>query len=1107
MSGVAEKQKKTLPPLRSRVRKMGDTNLPNMKGQLSARPADSFKSKKIRGEHVTLLMKFLQESFDLEPSTTPADTVCKLRLKMSSTDNKIKWMTEQLKGNEVLLKTCKDIAGVSGHHSPDGLANYFSSTWSRQRHVIKKLQNKIQELKENGHTLSTEGPIENLKGSVLFSLLKTNNLFYEQDLAGAMDVDTSNSNISTIVKEMKDTFTSMKNDVINLKDMVKVKKEEIKNVQDLEKTNTNRIVELEKEMDDLKKRNNYLTLDLEQSQEKLKSATNLVSDLEHKIRDLQIGNDRKALEIEGLLQRYEEAGEIVSNLQTELDDTKQLNQFLNLQIKASENAKVDDVANWEQQKKELESQLEKLQVNEPKKDNHILELEKEIAILQREKLELETIFESLKSKDSKTEHPKSESRDHNTTEFSWKSGYDFTTPKAHDRTESKGSSLVLTLERKISDLEQEKKDLTSQLQRLNQEKDNLISQHETDINQIEKKKENLAKLLKSSLREKSDLFEEKLRNESKVSHLKSGLKHLKTKLKDEKAKHRMTTKNIFRKKKITNPDVTQEKAEEKFARASQQRQELENRLDIINEEKGKLSSQLEDIQKENKELTDQLFTLNEEKIELQSNADCLEEDKSDLSTQLSEARKQYQDLEEGFAAVYAEKKQLQVLNVSLEKERDNMSARINENHHQGREHSLSDEGQDLEWDQEIDLDQEPIQDFAQDDNQELEWDQEIPVQKPKPCFTEESQDLEWDQEIKSVQSNSYHSPSSSFEIERHGPKFELRKSPQQCQVLDQTFQRKKTIKKQSSNQTENGDGLSAKIQEANNKYQELEQECELLLGEKLEFQTLADSLAEDNYKLSSQIGQEYEERRNLEDKLNCLEVEVENQEFSTKLKEENSTLSISLESVQNQCKELEQRIAAAAQDKEEFERETLKWKEEKSDLLEQIQNQKQNQKSDSRRKVALKTSAIIDQEITKVLDREIAQIQIRKEQKKLETAERDRLELMEQNKVAMEKVEESEELRMEIEEKNETLENEIKLVKNEIEIAYSKSEGYKSDITDLNIQNRSLHDQIELQKKSYQELEEKASTMIEMVDLMETKLLQAQNRQKEAEEEIQVRLF
>ncbi|XP_041463814.1 myosin-6-like [Lytechinus variegatus] len=419
MSGVAEKQNKSLPPLRSRVRKMGDTNLPNMKGQLSARPADSFKSKKIRGEHVTLLLKFLQESFDLEPSTTPADTVCKLRLKMSSTDNKIKWMTEQLKGNEVLLKTCKDIAGVSGHHSPDGLANYFSSTWSRQRHVIKQLQNKIQELKENGHTLSTEDPKENLKGSVL-------------DLAGAMDVDTSNSNISTIVKEMKDTFTSMKNDVINLNDMVKVKKEEIKNVQSLEKTNSNRIVELEKEMDDLKKRNNYLTLDLEQSQEKLKSATNLVSDLEHKIRDLQFGNDRKALEIEGLLQRYEEAGEIVSNLQTELDDTKQLNQFLNLQIKASENAKVDDVASWEQQKKELESQLEslrtaefqanaqvlslklelgdmkvqkdgaleelqKLQVNEPKKDNQILELEKEIAILQREKQELETKFEVLSS--------------------------------------------------------------------------------------------------------------------------------------------------------------------------------------------------------------------------------------------------------------------------------------------------------------------------------------------------------------------------------------------------------------------------------------------------------------------------------------------------------------------------------------------------------------------------------------------------------------------------------------------------------------------------------------------------------------------------------------
>ncbi|XP_041463862.1 uncharacterized protein LOC121414876 [Lytechinus variegatus] len=159
--------------------------------------------------------------------------------------------------------------------------------------------------------------------------------------------------------------------------------------------------------------------------------------------------------------------------------------------------------------------------------------------------------------------------------------------------------------------------------------------------------------------------------------------------------------------------------------------------------------------------------------------------------------------------------------------------------------------------------------------------------------------------------------------------------------------------------------------------------------------------------------------------------------------------------------ELEQKVAAAAEDKVEFERETLKWKKERNNLLEQLENQKQNLNSDTKRKVALKASTLIDQEIVKVLGREFAQVQIHKEREKLELAERDRL-------AAIEKVKESEELRMGIEEKNKNLENEIKLVKNEIETAYSKVESFKSDITDLNIQNRSLHDQLELQKKSYQ---------------------------------------
>ncbi|XP_041463816.1 uncharacterized protein LOC121414826 [Lytechinus variegatus] len=122
------------------------------------------------------------------------------------------------------------------------------------------------------------------------------------------------------------------------------------------------------------------------------------------------------------------------------------------------------------------------------------------------------------------------------------------------------------MERKVVELLRQKSELGQQLKRLKQEKDDLISQHETNTNQIEKKKENLANLLKSlinqrhesisliqkcadqyettdlllrrtterlqsSLREKSDLFEEKLSHESKVSHLKSELKHLETKLK------------------------------------------------------------------------------------------------------------------------------------------------------------------------------------------------------------------------------------------------------------------------------------------------------------------------------------------------------------------------------------------------------------------------------------------------------------------------------------------------------------------------------------------------------------------------------------------------
>eukprot|EP00057_Strongylocentrotus_purpuratus_P022770 XP_011677244.1 PREDICTED: intracellular protein transport protein USO1-like [Strongylocentrotus purpuratus] len=603
---VTVKQKKNLPLLPSRLRKMGDTILPHTKGQLSARPADSFKSQKIRGEHVTLLLTFLQESFDLAPTTTPADMVCKLRLKMSSTDNKIKRMAEQLKelnlgsevnsvrtarafkkyirsskehtaylektikGNEALLKACKEIAGVSGHHAPAGLANYFSSTWSRQRHVISKLNNTIQDFKDSKADLE----------------------------------------------------------------------ESILNVQDLERTKTNRIVELENELDDLKTRNNYLALDLKQAQKERNSATKLVSDLEHKIRDLQIGNDRKVLQTECLLQRYEEAGEVVLNLQSELDDTKQLNQFLNLQIKALDNAKVDDDANWEQERKELDSKIENLQTSEPKKDNQILELEKEIAVLQKQKQELETNLE------------------------------------AHDRTESRGDSLVLTLQRKFSDLEQEKQDLTSKLQRMHQEKDDLISQHEAAITRVKKEKDdlisqheiaitlvkkekgNLAILhqgliderqesitliqrcsdehecsdlllrrtterLQSALREKEILLTENIGHANEVSHLKSKLKHLKSKLKEKKEKHRVKTQHTSRKEKVVNVVVVQEDNEEKITAMTQDAEKLRGKIAHLKTKMADIYTELEQSQQDCQGAEERLSKATQQLKEFESRMEVL----------------------------------------------------------------------------------------------------------------------------------------------------------------------------------------------------------------------------------------------------------------------------------------------------------------------------------------------------------------------------------------------------------------------------------------------------------------------------------------------------
>ncbi|XP_063955368.1 uncharacterized protein LOC129261924 [Lytechinus pictus] len=525
---------------------------------------------------------------------------------MASADNKIERMKEQLKGNEVLVKACKGLTGVSGPLAPDGLADLLTSSWSKQKHVISQLKIEIQKLKEG----RPSQPLDITPIGHLDELLT--------GLAQLMDIDTTNTQTSTIVDKMEVSF-------IDLKDMVKVKDDkiqdlehqlriksnkhhndtEIQNLCDREKTKTKRIVELQNEMDDLQTKNLDLALDLQEAQDKRQTAENRVFEFENKIRHLEEDIEKTTSEIEDLLQRYEDAGEVVLDLQNSLEEAK------------TNNAS-------------LEKQIKDIQTREFKKDEYILTLEKDLATL-NQKMDL----------DSPSEDDFRTSKANQNALKLQKKAFDQELKNIRSNGQER-DYYVLKLEQDIENMQKEKDELYQEIQnsfwkepKINDLEDKLNQ----DIEDLKEQKIELELKLKDAIsRADQELYE----SNSKVSEVQAQKIELGSKLKrlsDEISQRDTNIKQLI----AENQQLLSNSQElkESCSTMSQEKDRLETLVANLTQRTDCLTTQLEtaaqDIQDLKERFQSKIDEVTKTRKELTERS---AKEKRDVLTELSEARKQ-----------------------------------------------------------------------------------------------------------------------------------------------------------------------------------------------------------------------------------------------------------------------------------------------------------------------------------------------------------------------------------------------------------------------------------------------------------------------------------
>ncbi|XP_041464602.1 restin homolog [Lytechinus variegatus] len=585
-------------------------------------------------QDVQIVLKFLRESFDFEPSTSPADTVSKLRFRMASADNKIKRMKEQLKSNEILVKACKGLTGVSGPLAPDGLADLITSIWSKQKHVISQLKIEIQKFKENRPSQTFDITPIGHSDQLLTGL------------AQLMDIDTTNTQTSTIVDKMKVTF-------IDLKDMVKVKDDKIQNLCDREKKKTKRIVELQNEIDDLQTKNIDLALDLQEAQDKRQTAENRVFDFENKIRYLEEDIEKKTSEIEDLLQRYEDAGEVILDLQNDLEEAKKNNASLEKQIKdiQTREFKKDeyiltlekDLATLKQrmdldsfsedhfmtskanqnalklQKQAFDQELKNLRSNGQERDYYVLKLEQDIENMQKEKDVLYQEIQELERKNAETtdrlldlekEFADLESQRNEKDEENKRLSVEISQRDTNIKQLIAENQQLLSNSQKVkescSTMSQEKDRLETLVANLTQKTDCLTAQLETAAQDIQELKD-------QSL---SNIKEGKI-HQTNAQQLSEENSYLSKQLDELKQKSQESEKRLFEREEMDQHQ--NEKLSVEIKKTQQQYQDLKERF----------QSEIDEVTKTRKELTERAA-----------------KEKRDLLTELAEARKQLEAFQE-----------------------------------------------------------------------------------------------------------------------------------------------------------------------------------------------------------------------------------------------------------------------------------------------------------------------------------------------------------------------------------------------------------------------------------------------------------------------------